>query len=44
MPMPSITATDRDFQGYRSGEPAINLPGSVRLAVLVLANVEKSVE
>jgi peptidoglycan/xylan/chitin deacetylase (PgdA/CDA1 family) len=35
---------DRDFAGYRSGEPAIRWPGGARLAVSFVVNVEEGAE
>ena len=39
-----IPSSDRDFAGYRSGEPKIRWPGGARLAVSVVVNVEEGAE
>jgi allantoinase len=42
--LPWLAATDRDFAGYRAGEPAIRWPDGARLAVSVVVNVEEGAE
>lgn len=44
MSQPERPAPDRDFQGYRAGEPAIRWPGGAQLAVSVVVNVEEGAE
>lgn len=40
----SQPATDRDFAGYRQGEPSIRWPGGAALAVSIVVNVEEGAE
>ncbi len=42
--LPWLKPTDRDFEGYRHGEPDIRWPGGARLAVSVVVNVEEGAE
>lgn len=42
--LPFLPPTDRDFAGYRRGEPAIRWPGGARLAVSIMVNVEEGAE
>lgn len=44
MPLSGPISTDRDFAGYRSGEPPIRWPNGARLAVSVVVNVEEGAE
>jgi allantoinase len=44
LPLPWLAPTDRDFAGYRAGEPSIRWPGDARLAVSVVVNVEEGAE
>jgi allantoinase len=42
--VPPPPPPDRDFAGYRAGEPAVRWPGGARLAVSVVVNVEEGAE
>lgn len=42
--LPWLPPTDRDFEGYRLGEPSIRWPHGARLAVSVVVNVEEGAE
>jgi len=42
--LPWLPPTDRDFEGYRNGEPAIRWPGGARLAVSIVVNIEEGAE
>ncbi|MBN8535198.1 MAG: polysaccharide deacetylase family protein [Rhizobiales bacterium] len=44
MPLPPLSSTDRDFEGYRASEPAIRWPNGAQLAVSVVVNVEEGAE